>query len=63
MKDQGNLVLSRQAGQTIVIGDGEILVTVLGVRNGKVNLSIRADRSVSVDRLEIWEKKQLEVPQ
>lgn len=52
-----SLVLSRHPGEVIMIGD-DIRVTVLDVRGGNVRLGIAAPRNVSVDREEIFLKKQ-----
>lgn len=46
------LVLTRKAGQTIVIGDG-IEVTVLSIAGEKVRLGVRAPRDVPVFREEV----------
>ena len=53
------LVLSRRQSETIVIGD-TIRVQVLEISGGRVRLAIEAPHSVSVDREEIWKRKQLE---
>lgn len=53
------LVLSRRQSETIVIGDN-IRVQVLEISGGRVRLAIAAPPSISVDREEIWERKQLE---
>ena len=53
------LVLSRRQSETIVIGDN-IRVQVLEISGGRVRLAIEAPPSISVDREEIWERKQLE---
>jgi carbon storage regulator len=53
------LVLSRRQSETIVIGDN-IRVQVLEISGGRVRLAIEAPSHVSVDREEIWERKQLE---
>jgi carbon storage regulator len=56
-----NLVLTRSLKQKLMIGqDGEIVVTVLGVRGGQVRLSIQAPEGVPVDREEIYEKRKAE---
>ena len=57
------LVLTRKAQEVVVIGgaDGlELLlkVTVLGIQNGKVRLGFEAPESVSVHRLEVWDRIQ-----
>lgn len=47
------LVLSRRAGEAIVIGN-DITVTVLEVRGDQIRLGIEAPRSVSVHREEVY---------
>ena len=47
------LVLTRRAGQSIVIGH-DITVTVLDVRGDQVRLGINAPRSVDVHREEVF---------
>lgn len=47
------LVLTRQPNQSIVIGD-DIVVTVLEVRGDQVRIGVRAPRSVSVHREEVY---------
>jgi carbon storage regulator len=49
------LVLSRQLGQTIVIGDN-IEVKVVGIGGGRVKLGIEAPRQISVNRREIQDR-------
>ena len=46
------LVLSRRAGESVVIGD-EITVTILEVRGDVVRVGIDAPRSVKVHRAEL----------
>jgi carbon storage regulator len=53
------LVLSRRQSETIVIGDN-IRVQVLEISGGRVRLAVEAPSSVSIDREEIWERKQME---
>jgi carbon storage regulator len=50
------LILSRHAGETIVISH-DIKVTVLGVKGSQVRLGVEAPRGVPVDRLEIAVRK------
>ena len=50
------LVLSRKVGQEIVLGDG-IRVKVASVQGDKVRLAITAPPDVTVDRLEIHERR------
>lgn len=49
------LVITRKAGQSVLIGDAKVTVTKL--RNGSVRLGIEAPRSVRVVREEIKEPK------
>jgi len=53
------LVLRRSFGQSIVIGEkGEIVVKILRDEDGKVIIGINAPKTVLVDRLEVFEKRQ-----
>ena len=54
-KDVAMLVLSRNVGERIVIGD-DVEVEVLSVTGGKVSLGIVAPKNVTVHRKEVWEK-------
>ena len=54
------LILTRRVGETLVIQDDEIRVTVLGVRGHQVRLGIEAPKETSVHRLEIWQRIQNE---
>ncbi|HEU4566580.1 MAG TPA: carbon storage regulator CsrA [Marmoricola sp.] len=47
------LVLSRRAGESVVIGD-DVVVTVLEVRGDVVRVGIDAPRSVRVHREEVY---------
>lgn len=49
------LVLTRKLGQSIVIGD-EVEVVVLEVRGEQVRIGIKAPKTVSVHRKEIYEQ-------
>ena len=52
------LVLSRMAGQIIVIGSGKdaVEVMVVGVDGSKVRLGITAPKDVPVHRKEVYDK-------
>lgn len=54
------LILTRRAGESVMIGD-EVTVTVLAVKGNQVRFGIVAPKHVSVDRLEIRERKQREL--
>ena len=49
------LVLSRKRDEQIVLGDGEVIVTVIDIRGDKVRLGIEAPPEVSVHRWEVYE--------
>jgi carbon storage regulator len=55
------LVLTRKVGQSIVIGN-EIEVVVLEVRGEQVRIGIRAPKTVTVHRKEIYEQIHDETP-
>ena len=55
------LVLSRRLNQSVRIGD-EITLKVIAVQGNHVRIGIAAPRGVSVDREEIWLRKQREKP-
>jgi carbon storage regulator len=54
------LILTRRPHESIRLGS-RIRVTVLGFKGNQVRIGIEAPPDVSVDREEIWERKQLEV--
>jgi carbon storage regulator len=53
------LILTRRAGETLMIGDG-IEITVLGIKGNQVRLGVKAPRDVPVHRAEIYERIQQE---
>ena len=53
------LVLTRRCGESLVIGEnGEIRVTFLATKGKQVRIGIEAPSHISVDREEIFLKKQ-----
>ena len=52
------LVLTRRPNQSIVVGGGEIVITVLEVRGDQVRIGIKAPREVQVHRDEVWAELQ-----
>jgi carbon storage regulator len=50
------LILTRRVGETIVIGDNEILVTVLGHKGNQIRLGVTAPPEMPVHREETAEK-------
>ena len=54
------LILTRRVGESVMI-DGDITVTVLGVKGNQVRVGINAPKEVAVHREEIYERIKLEV--
>jgi carbon storage regulator len=54
------LILTRRPHESIRVGT-RVRITVLGFKGSQVRLGIEAPTDVSVDREEIWERKQQEV--
>jgi carbon storage regulator len=50
------LVLTRRLGETIVI-DGDISITVVGVKGDRIRLGVSAPKDVPVDRQEVHERR------
>lgn len=50
------LVLSRKIGDTVVIGDAAVIVTVLAIDRGKVKLGIEAAPTIIVNRGEVHDR-------
>jgi carbon storage regulator len=53
------LVLSRKAGESIVIGN-DVVITILEVRGGQIRIGVDAPRNLAVHRAEIYEQVQAE---
>lgn len=50
------LVLTRKAGEKIVLGENaNIVITAVEIRGDKVRIGIEAPREWPVHRLEVWE--------
>lgn len=47
------LILTRRAGETVMIGD-DVTVTVLGVKGNQVRVGVNARKEVEVHREEIY---------
>jgi len=52
------LVLTRRIGESVVIGDNVINISVLDIQRGQVRLGIDAPREVTVHREEIYRRIQ-----
>ncbi len=50
------LVLGRRRGETIVLPDCEVIISVLAGSGGQVRLGISAPRGIAVHREEVWQR-------
>lgn len=53
------LILTRRAGETVMIGS-DVTITVLGVKGNQVRIGINAPKDVAVHREEIFQRIQSE---
>jgi len=53
------LILTRRPHESIRLGS-RIRITVLGFKGNQVRIGIEAPPDVTIDREEVWERKQLE---
>jgi carbon storage regulator len=53
------LILSRKKGESIIINDQEVIVTLLDIKDGQVKLGFKAIKDINIDRAEIYLKKKL----
>lgn len=49
------LILARSQDEQIIVGD-DVVITIIGIREGKVRLGIEAPDDVRVDRMEVRER-------
>ncbi len=56
------LILTRRVSETLVIGEGEnvVTVTVLGVKGNQVRIGVEAPKHIPVHREEVFERIQAE---
>jgi carbon storage regulator CsrA len=57
------LVLTRKAKEVVIIGGPDprqamLIITVLGIENGKVRLGFEGDAAIPIHRLEVWRRIQ-----
>jgi len=52
------LILSRRIGESLVIGDHEIMVTILSAKGNQVRVGVEAPKHIAVNREEIYKKIQ-----
>ncbi len=53
------LVLARKVGESVMIGD-DVSITVLSISGRQITLGIHGPQSVSIHRLEVYERIQAE---
>jgi carbon storage regulator len=54
------LILSRRATESIIIGEREITITILGMHGGQVRIGIEASRDFKIHREEIYKRIEAE---
>ncbi len=53
------LILTRRAGETIIVGD-EVKITIIGIKANQVRIGVDAPRQIAVHREEIYHRIQAE---
>ena len=54
------MILTRRIGETIIIGENEIKIIVLGVQGNQVRIGIDANKDTSIHREEVYRRIQEE---
>jgi len=52
------LILTRRIGESLIIGDKEIVVTVLAIKGNQIRIGIEAPKDISIHREEIFQRIQ-----
>jgi len=50
------LILTRRIGESVIIGNNEIRITIISSNNNQIRIGIDAPKDVSVHREEIYNK-------
>lgn len=50
------LVLSRREKETLIIGDGQVKVTIVDIGSNQVKIGVEAPKHIAVNREEIYDK-------
>jgi carbon storage regulator len=50
------LILTRRNAESLIIGEGEITLTVLGIKGNQVRIGVQAPKEVAVHREEIYQR-------
>ncbi len=54
---KGKLVLTRRVNESVVICDGDIVVTIREIKGNRVSIAFEADREIEITRQELFEKR------
>ena len=57
------LVLSRKLGESIVLPDCQVTITVLAIHGNRIRLGVTAPPDIPVHRTEVWTRAREEDPQ
>jgi len=52
------LILTRRIGESLIIGNQEITITILGQKGNQIRIGIEAPKNVSVHREEVFRRIQ-----
>jgi carbon storage regulator len=54
------LVLTRRISESLIVGEGDVTFTILGIIGNQVRVGIRANKHIAIDREEVYWRKQNE---